>query len=1172
MNVEADKSPFKKWNNEIRTKHFHYYHSNRQFAEEYAHSSSLPANQLFVACTYNFVEILDPLLKSSSDVLDCRNSHGMNSLEISAYHGHYQLTKELFSRACKVRSPQSWGPSLLARAASGCPNAKVIEFLVSELPEVPVSTATLLAAATNKRFGAEVLRLLISQSTPFEINESIVEALVAECATTEALQFVNSYFKENLTTEAMLKAVVKNRNWTTGMLRSLLADCDRKVITEDLVIAMLSNDCDKEILQLLFSYQPNCRMTSRIIQAAAGSTMEIFEYVLSRAEGIEIGEETLVEAIGNQADNKIITAMLIERYPDIEISEWSLRKACVYPNVWDAEILQLLLNQPQCVNSSLDLLDLIPRCTFGIIPLVLKLFPGTEITKNVLTLGIDTGLPEMKSLLAQPRAVPLSDEMICTAARHQYEGMIQLLLQHLEITQPSEDLILHTVSNRYHGLGVLNFLIEKYTTVPVTHDIIKQAIKICGVGALDIVEQLFTLAREQEVTDELLLAGAAGNLEVMAFLMQRTDVVEVSEALIIAAISATNKFGIEVLQMLLSQTHGSPITESILTYAAAVTDENTMAFLLSHTQKTPATSSMIIAAAQNMYGRGPRVMDLLIGSGLIEVPQEAYLAAVRNEGRENEAYHILKMLLSQSDNIIVNNELAVAAAANEQCPTELMELLLSHAPCLPLTESILVAAAQNMKSGDFIMRFLLCLNEPQGHEINVTEQILIAAAGNIRTGFKILELLLPCAEETAITEEVIITAVSLEPSYYLSNWWSGRPTLKLLLQQPNVQITEVIRSAAGNGTTGREFMRLILSHRKSTMPLSRRVIEAVVANKKQGDLILKLLIETRPEELHLDEEILSLAVRNDGCGRLILQRLLGHIAELDNREIVHRIISTIARETTGIRDALFQTAYRGQTAATQALLSAGADLTAVISGLGNVLEVAAYRGRDSVVRLLVEYCANINVTGGSYSLALLAAWKKSEIRILRYLAQKGADIESPDRVGRTLFHHSLESCDVPMVDCLLELGADIHAFDRFKRSAIHHATYYGFRHGVKKILEADISVLATRDLQGRTPLHWSVRQGDAQVIELLLQAGADKTVTDLHGRTPLQMAVFSRNEHLYQVLGEPTPEALDYLQDGGKVFTAWCDFCDVVSSSLHNMIAWRSNNSLCTGHISGRSI
>lgn len=441
LNVEVDKSPFKKWNKEIRTKHLYYYEFDRQLYEDHRHSSSLPANQLFVACTYNFIEILNPLLKSSSDVLDCRNSDGMNILEISAYHGHYQLTKELFFRACKVSSPQTWGPSLLARAASGYPDAKIIEFLLCELPEVQVCTVTLLAAAKNKRYGAEVLRLLLSQSTPFKINESIVEALVAQCATTGALQFVNSYFKELLTTEAMLKAVVKNQNRTTGMLRSLLADCDRKVITEDLAIAMLSNDCDKEILQLLFSCQPNCRMTSRIIQAAAGSTMEIFEYVLSETESIEIGEETLAEAIGNRADNKNITAMFIERYLGIEISEWSLRNACDFPNT-DAEILQLLLNQPQCANSSPDLLDLIPRCTFGTIPLVLELFPGTEITKNVLNLGNDTGVNEMKSLLAQPRAVPLSEEMVCIAARSQNEEMIRLLLQHLKTIQPSEDLIL----------------------------------------------------------------------------------------------------------------------------------------------------------------------------------------------------------------------------------------------------------------------------------------------------------------------------------------------------------------------------------------------------------------------------------------------------------------------------------------------------------------------------------------------------------------------------------------------------------------------------------------------------------------------------------------------------------------------------------------------------------
>lgn len=156
--VEVDKSPFKQWIKEIRTKCFYYFEHDRQLHKEHSHSHSWPANELFVACTYNFIEIVDLLLKSSSDVLDCRNALGMNGLEISAYHGHYQLTQELFFRAKISRSPQIWGSNFLTRAASGCADAKVIEFLLCELPEVRVSTATLLAAVENERFSSEVLR------------------------------------------------------------------------------------------------------------------------------------------------------------------------------------------------------------------------------------------------------------------------------------------------------------------------------------------------------------------------------------------------------------------------------------------------------------------------------------------------------------------------------------------------------------------------------------------------------------------------------------------------------------------------------------------------------------------------------------------------------------------------------------------------------------------------------------------------------------------------------------------------------------------------------------------------------------------------------------------------------------------------------------------------------
>ena len=52
--------------------------------------------------------MLDTYIKNPLDILDFRVSDGMNCIEISAYHGHLELMKELYSRVVKVRTLATW--------------------------------------------------------------------------------------------------------------------------------------------------------------------------------------------------------------------------------------------------------------------------------------------------------------------------------------------------------------------------------------------------------------------------------------------------------------------------------------------------------------------------------------------------------------------------------------------------------------------------------------------------------------------------------------------------------------------------------------------------------------------------------------------------------------------------------------------------------------------------------------------------------------------------------------------------------------------------------------------------------------------------------------------------------------------------------------------------------
>lgn len=96
---------------------------------------------------------------------------------------------------------------------------------------------------------------------------------------------------------------------------------------------------------------------------------------------------------------------------------------------------------------------------------------------------------------------------------------------------------------------------------------------------------------------------------------------------------------------------------------------------------------------------------------------------------------------------------------------------------------------------------------------------------------------------------------------------------------------------------------------------------------------------------------------------------------------------------------------------------------------------------------------------------------------------------------------------------LLKAGADIHATDKNGATALHHAVRFRNPIAVKTLIEhgADVNQVCRRS--GSTPLHRAVTQTGApstagkrqevlEIVQLLLAAGADPSITNKSGRKP----------------------------------------------------------------------
>ncbi|ORY29166.1 ankyrin repeat-containing domain protein [Naematelia encephala] len=71
---------------------------------------------------------------------------------------------------------------------------------------------------------------------------------------------------------------------------------------------------------------------------------------------------------------------------------------------------------------------------------------------------------------------------------------------------------------------------------------------------------------------------------------------------------------------------------------------------------------------------------------------------------------------------------------------------------------------------------------------------------------------------------------------------------------------------------------------------------------------------------------------------------------------------------------------------------------------------------------------------------------------------------------------------------------------------------------VRRLLDRDPSLINARDAYGNTPLHLAADRGHIAIALVLLEAGADRNLTDEDGQTPLQLAELTKRDDIVLLL------------------------------------------------------
>lgn len=132
----------------------------------------------------------------------------------------------------------------------------------------------------------------------------------------------------------------------------------------------------------------------------------------------------------------------------------------------------------------------------------------------------------------------------------------------------------------------------------------------------------------------------------------------------------------------------------------------------------------------------------------------------------------------------------------------------------------------------------------------------------------------------------------------------------------------------------------------------------------------------------------------------------------------------------------------------------------------------------------------------------------------------GSDVNSQDIFQMTPLHRIIQfnNCSCDIVDLLLENGALAIIEDINGNVPLHHAADYEFSNDdkldlekeliIKKLINVDKSSLEIKNCLGNTPIFDVI---ETDILEILINAGANTQVKNNDGLTPLLMAVYSDN-------------------------------------------------------------
>ena len=205
---------------------------------------------------------------------------------------------------------------------------------------------------------------------------------------------------------------------------------------------------------------------------------------------------------------------------------------------------------------------------------------------------------------------------------------------------------------------------------------------------------------------------------------------------------------------------------------------------------------------------------------------------------------------------------------------------------------------------------------------------------------------------------------------------------------------------------------------------------------------------------------------------------------------------------------------------------------------GSIHDAAANGDLDTVRRIVEQAPWRVNQDDNAEWRPIFHAGLRRHYRVVKFLLDHGADLAAHDGY---VMHYAGEVPDNKAVVSLLVAygGLDAHAKPSSERARqFICSVFLANARRVSAMLQDSPSLVQERYARGDTALHHAARNGDLEVVTLLVGAGADVNGTSDHGHFPLYCAAGHGHVATTRYLVENGADLEAKLGDG-KTITEW---------------------------------